>query len=230
MPKKQAAKPQRQSVEFLFLASHGLLSPISAIRWGCNRLTRSDARNLSDEQRDLVSHIHRNARTLTRLFGSMLLLARNEDQTYTMRPEKLELADLLAAEKKEWELHEHGTVHLHCPPGLKAHVDSAILESVLQNLFAVFAEGTDESRKLSIDAEEEADNVRISFTGSLELPFLQSVRTLDRSAETRPVVGGTPGLLLSLAQSLLAFIEGEIAMSETTEGSYTITTRLPKAS
>ena len=223
----QSSVPTKQSVEFLFLASHGLLSPIAAIRWACNRLKRSDTRSLTLEQQELVTHIHSNAKVLSKLFGSMLLLARNEDQTYSVRPEAISIVELLAGEAKEWEEQEGGRTSLACAPHLKVRADSALLDVILQNLFAVFAEASRTPRVLAIEAQQDDERVNISFTSAMELPFLQSVRTVDRLSETRPVVGGTPGLLLSLAHSLISFLDGTLTMREVDADTYSIIAMLP---
>jgi K+-sensing histidine kinase KdpD len=216
-----------QSVEFLFLASHGLLSPISAIRWGANRLKRTDSKKLSKEQRDLLDHIQANARVLSKLFGSMMLLARNEDRTYELRSEPTALKPLLQAETKHWEKEESGTVTIECPDLIKAHTDGAMLEAVLQNIFTVFAEAGKGTKKLSIAVGLEDGFVEIAFTGKMELPFLQSVRTIDNLDETKPIIGGTPGLLLSLSHALIGFLEGTLEMRENDTNDYVIVARVP---
>jgi K+-sensing histidine kinase KdpD len=216
-----------QSVEFLFLASHGLLSPISSIRWASNRLKRSDTKKLSKEQKELLEHIHGNARVLSKLFGSMLLLARNEDRTYTIRCESTPLKSMLQAEAHEWEEQTKGAVRLECPASLKAHIDGALLEAIIQNVFTVFSEAGISPKKLSISGHEEDGMAELTFESKMELPFLQSVRTIDNLSESRPIVGGTAGLLLSLSHALIGFLEGTLEMRETTEGSYEIVLRLP---
>jgi K+-sensing histidine kinase KdpD len=216
-----------QNVEFLFLASHGLLSPISAIRWGSNRLKKTDTKKLSKEQRDLVDHIHSNARVLTKLFGSMMLLARNEDHTYELRSEPAAVKPLLQAEAKTWEKHTGGTVKISCPDLLKCQTDGALLEAVLQNMFMVFSEAGKGAKKISIAVTPDDGFVQISFSGSLEIPFLESVRTIDNLDETKPIIGGTSGLLLSLSHGLIGFLEGTLEMRETDDDEYVITARVP---
>jgi K+-sensing histidine kinase KdpD len=220
------SKPQ--SVEFLFLASHGLLSPISAIRWGCNRLKRTDTKKLSKEQRDILDHIYGNARVLSKLFASMLLLARNEDRTYPLREEPVAIKPLLQAGARDWEELSKGTVHLKEVGMLKARTDGGILETIIQNVFTVFAEASTEPKSLHISGVMGDDGLaEIVFESTMELPFLQSVRTIDNLSESKPIVGGTPGLMLSLSHALVGFLDGTLEMREATEDSYVIVLRVP---
>ena len=219
-------KTAPQNVEFLFLASHGLLSPLSAIRWGCNRLKRTDTKNLSKEQLELLDHIYGNARVLSKLFGSMLLLARNEDRTYTIQSAPLALHPMLLSELDEWKKEANAQGVLVCKEGLSADTDSAIVEAVVQNIFTVFAEAGRDPKELRVEAKHLGHGAEISFTGALDLPFLQSVRTLENLDESRPIVGGTPGLLMSLSNALMGFLGGRLEMHEEGKDSYRITVSL----
>lgn len=219
-------KTSAQNVEFLFLASHGLLSPLSAIRWGCNRLKRTDTKNLSKEQLDLLDHVYGSARVLSKLFGSMLLLARNEDGTYTIQSEPLPVYPLLAAEMEEWKKEAGGQAVIVCKEGLTAQTDSAIVEAIIQNILTMFSEAGRNPKELRIEAKYVGEGVEISFSGALDLPFLQSVRTIDNLDETRPIVGGTSGLLMSLSNALVGFIGGRLEMHESEKENYTITLHL----
>ncbi len=222
----QDAKPK--GTEFLFLASHGLLSPISAIRWGCNRLKRTDTKGLSKEQHDILNHIYANARVLSKLFSSMLMLARNEDQTYPLHPERFILKNMLQAEARTWQDHEGGTLHLTCDPSLMVEADKGLLEAILQNLFTVFAESSQPPRHLTITAEDNGDGfLEIVYSGTMQLSFLQSVRTIENLDESRPIVGGTPGLLLSLSHALGGFLGAALEMHERGEETYDILLRIP---
>lgn len=225
MPTQPTPPP---SVEFLFLASHGLLSPISAIRWGCNRLQRTDTKKLSKEQKDLLEHIYANARVLSKLFGSMLLLARNEDQTYEVHTEPVALFPLLQSEAREWEEQEEGKVVLDGDASLSITTDSAILEAVLQNIFAVCSEAMQTPKSIRIECQGDGDEVLVVCTGKMELPFLNQVQTLENLSESRPIVGGTPGLLLSLSQALIGFVGGSLSMHEGEKGEYVMTLKLPR--
>jgi K+-sensing histidine kinase KdpD len=225
--KKPDPASSPQGVEFLFLASHGLLSPISAIRWGANRLKRTDTKKLTKEQKALLDHIQANAAVLSKLFGSMLLLARNEDRTYTLRPEGSGLETAIQSEARTWKEETGGVAEIECEEGLKAYVDSAMLEALLQNLFTVFAEAAKDPKHLTVTARAEDGWVQVVFSATMEIPYLRSVRTIDNLSESRPIVGGTAGLLLSLSHALAGFVDGTLDMREEGDDGYVITLKLP---
>ncbi len=219
--------PPARNVQFLFLASHGLLSPISAIRWGAHRLKRTQAAAFSKEQNDLINHIYINAKVLSKIFGSMLLLARNEDQTYTMQPERVSLHEFLKSQAKDWEEVSGRKARIVCDDHVTLSIDREMLETIFEDLFAVFSEAGPSKQGVKIEVQALAGRVQVAFFSPLELPFLQSVQTLDRKAEVRPVVGGTPGLLLSLTQSLIGFLDGGLEMQEAGNNVYKIVATLP---
>ncbi len=212
-------------MEFLFLVSHGLLSPISAVRWGTSRLQRL-AKDLSPEQQYLIEHIHGNAKRLATAFSSMLLLARNEDQTYTLTSTVFPVQELLALYAVGSEHPSNVKLRVACPSDATVEGDRALLEAAFHNIFAVLQEALSEPRAVTIEVQPEEESVAINIICPLELS-VQTVRSAH-DGDVRPVVGGTPGLLLSLTSSLLTYTGGSLDMRETDEGRYRITVRLPR--
>lgn len=216
-------------MKFLFLASHGLLSPIAGIRWGCGRLRRTDTQNLSEEQKKLLEHVYTNAKRLSKVFGSMILLARNEDGTYVPREETITLSDMLETDARDRDGGAELTVTVECDADLAVRCDRPLLETVIQDVASVIGEAAAEPRTLAVRAVAEGDRVAVSFESALELSFLQSVQSGSAKPEVRMVVGGTPGLLLSLSNALAGFMGGSVEMTESPRKTYLITVRLPQA-
>ncbi len=213
-------------MEFLFLVGHGLLSPISTIRWGMSRLQRTAA-GLTPEQKRLIDHVHAHAKRLALAVTSMLLVARNEDQTYTITPRMTRVRDLLA-------LHTCGTghppaVHLRiaCPADAAVMGDRALLDAAFRNLFAVFEEAHADPCEVAVQVQPEEGSVTVHFACSLHLSTL-SVRSAT-DGNVHPAIGGTPGLLLSLTSSLLQCTHGSLTMRESDPGRYRITVHLVRA-
>ncbi|MDO8648757.1 MAG: histidine kinase dimerization/phospho-acceptor domain-containing protein [Candidatus Peregrinibacteria bacterium] len=224
MTKRVQARAPERGIDFLFIASHGLMTPISAIRWGCNRLQRSGGK-LSEEQKRLIEHLHTNAKTLSHVFDSMLFLARVEDGTYPTKTESVDLQEFLQSNHIEKAF--VGPLKLTCPPGCSVKTDRGIFEVIFSNIFAVFSDARLKNGALKVTVEEGEGRVEVSFESKMQLAFLQSVRTVQASAEKRPVVGGTPGLRLSLVQSLLWFLDGTLAMREVGDSAYRLVARIP---
>lgn len=221
-PPARAEKP----MEFLFLVSHGLLSPVSAIRWGTSRLERL-GKDLSKEQRDVIAHVHDNAKRLSTAFTSMLLLARNEDQTYTFTSVQCPLRELLELATTRGSPLADAPIRITGDQDVGVEGDRALLEAAFHNLFAVLGEAMSAPRVLTIDIQPMRSEVLVQCTCPLELS-IQEVRTAQDS-RIRPVVGGTPGLLLALTSSLLAYTGGTLDMRSTDNGEYRLTLRLARA-
>lgn len=213
----------QQPLEFLFLVSHGLLSPISAIRWGTSRLERL-AKNMPEEQRTIVTHLHENARRLSTAFTSMLLLARNDDQTYALAPAAFPLSSLLAVFTESNTLPKGLRLTISGPEGIRVEGDRTLLETAFHNIFAVLGEACASPCTIAVEVDTDERGVAVRFTCPLDLT-IQSVCAANDGA-IRAVVGGTPGLLLSLTHSLLGFTGGSVQMHEAADGKYRITVRL----
>ena len=227
-PKRSSAPMQPgDGRQFLFLVSHGLLTPISGIRWACSRLRKTDMEALSDEQRRLVTNIQNNAQRLSKAFGSMVLLARNEDATYQTKIEEIILRDLVSVQAAEVENAQEVKLSLDCPPSLSVRGDRGLLETVVQNILSVCVEGMREPKELTLAAQEEDGMVTLVFTCALELSFVELARPAHNATKLQPVVGGTPGLLLSLTHSLLGFMDGTLEMSQADGDRYRIVMRFP---
>jgi K+-sensing histidine kinase KdpD len=81
-------------MQFLFLASHGLRSNLSALRWASGRLLKSSG-NQSKEQKHLAQEIYDHTRILTTAFNAMLILGRLEEKELEMKKKELLLLPLL---------------------------------------------------------------------------------------------------------------------------------------
>ncbi len=230
-PPPQAASATARPSKFLFLASHGLLTPIAGIRWSCGRLRRTDTQHFSVEQQRLLEHIYANTRRLSTVFGSMVLLARNEDGTYASRPEKCALTDLITDEMVARE--SGGTLHaeMSLPGDVYVVADKPLLETVLQDIIACIADASVVPRSVNITTGTQEGRAIIRFTSMLELSFLQARQNPGGSDDLRLVVGGTPGLLLSLSNALAGFFGGSVDMHELPkkEGTFVITVLIPLA-
>lgn len=219
---------QSQPTSFLFLASHGVLSPLSAIRWGCNRLGHT-AGELSTEQQSIVSHIEHNAALLSRVLQSLLLLARLEEHVHAFSPKPLALLPTLRKESNEWQRLQNGSVTLECDEHVQVHADETPLAHVCQNMFSVFLEERAEGKTLKVECIVEDKAVRVRLEGRMQAPFIQYVQTIQFDENIRSVVGGTPGLFLAATQGILDHMGGTLEMRETPEGLYEVEATLPQA-
>ena len=200
---------------FSFLASHGLRSPLSAIRWACGRLRKTSTGDLNKEQRELVEEIHANAKTLTTVLGSMQLLGKLEDRTYKIKHEEVALANLLLSLTHGLEHARAVEWKVSCPADMHVNVDGPVLESILVNLLTVCMESCAEPRAVSIDVTQDNGDTLIHLFAALELPFLYASAAEDKREVSR-LVGGIPGLMLCLSSAMAQFLHGGVALHEAT--------------
>lgn len=198
--------------KFSFLASHGLRSPLSSIRWACGRLRKSSTGSLNDEQRELVQEIHANAKILTTVLGSMQLLGKLEDHSYRLKKESIRISDMLTSLTHGLEHPRDVEWNVDCPEELSVLTDGPILESILVNLLTVCMEAGIDPKETHIAATRTGESVAVSLHAQLELPFLHSGD--DKGDDAARLVGGVPGLMLCLASAMAQFLKGKVQLHE----------------
>lgn len=213
MTPTDAAAKQPGTTKFAFLASHGLRSPLSAIRWACGRLRKTSTGSLNPEQQELIEEIHANAKILSMVLGSMQLLGKMEDRSYKIKSEKLMLSDMITSIAHGMDHPREAQWTIICPPELSATADGPILESVLLNLITVCLEAGTEDKQVLIRSEQAQGGVRIMLFSALELPFVHAEEA-GKAGEVSHLVGGVPGLMLFLSNAMSRFLGGKVELRE----------------
>ncbi len=226
MPTRDAITPHSQT-KFSFLASHGLRSPLSAIRWACGRLRKSTTGSLNPEQKELIEEIHANAKILTMVLASMQLLGKLDDRSYKIKHESLALCDFLMSLTHGMDHPRSARWSIDCSPDIGVETDGPILESILLNLITVCLEASKDDAQIAVAAERGEDGVRVTLTSELELPFVHSGEN-DRGGEVSHLVGGVPGLMLCLANGMARYLTGKVELRELAQDKrYAVTFSLP---
>lgn len=209
----------RETMKNLFLESHGLRTPLTAIRWACGRLRKEVSGALTPDQRMLVGHIAANAKTLTTALESMFLLAKLEERSHAHAERDVCLPSLLESVREK----------LAAPPlhlrlrSLHQHVtaDQEVLETLLRDILTIFLETpVDRERNVSVDIEAEEKSFRVTFRSSFLLPTLQMQEKASKSGEDRRLIGGIPGLMLSMAEHLAEALGGTLELQEIITGEF----------
>jgi signal transduction histidine kinase len=202
-------------MKFLFLMSHGLRSTLSAIRWGCGRLRKTNVGQLNAEQAHLVDEIHRNAKRLSTALRSMFLLAQIEEKSYFVKRQPLFLAPLLQALiQKGLPEHAH-RMQLSCPEDLQLQTDRELLETTLLDLFAVFTESNPQPSNIFVHVTKTAEGIDINIHASVELAVLRPLPDTRDVSRLSQAIGDIPGLMLSLGSALGEFLDGSVDVEET---------------
>src|SRR3989338_4079456 len=122
----------RRTLLSLFLQSHGLRDPLTAIRWGSHRLKKE--KMLTPAQHDyLVDEIFANSKVLTTMVESMVLLAEVENGLHKKNQQEVCLRSLLSSLTAEFS-HLKGNAWKVQSPHLHVRSDRRILEALLRSL------------------------------------------------------------------------------------------------
>jgi len=88
---------ERMKDQFVSLISHELRTPLTSILGYLELVLDDDDRTLTDEQRQYLTTVERNADRLLRLVGDLLFTARVEAGQFTLQPEDVDLVTIAQA-------------------------------------------------------------------------------------------------------------------------------------
>ncbi|MHB8767323.1 MAG: sensor histidine kinase, partial [Deferrisomatales bacterium] len=155
----------RLKSEFVSLVSHELKTPLTSIGGYVDLLLDGDAGPLTDEQRDFLEVVHRNARRLTALIEDLLDVSRIEAGRVELRLAPADLGALArgVAESLGPALDAKGqTLALDLPPDLPSAVaDADRLTQVLTNLVSNAHKYTPEGGSVRVAAR--ADGAHLTL-------------------------------------------------------------------
>jgi PAS domain S-box-containing protein len=93
----EARATERMKDQFVSLISHELRTPLSSILGYLELVMDPDSEPLTDEQRQYLTTVERNAHRLLRLVGDLLFTAQVEAGRFTLQPEDVDLAAVVRA-------------------------------------------------------------------------------------------------------------------------------------
>ncbi|MCV2491601.1 PAS domain-containing sensor histidine kinase [Geodermatophilus sp. YIM 151500] len=93
----EARATERLKDQFVSLISHELRTPLSSILGYLELVLDEDADPLTDEQRQFLTTVERNAHRLQRLVGDLLFTAQVEAGRFTLQPADVDLAGVVRA-------------------------------------------------------------------------------------------------------------------------------------
>ncbi len=206
----------------LFLVSHGLQSPLSAIRWGCGRLQRTGT--LSPDQKELLDSIQAEGRLLSRMLNWLLLLAKTDDGAHTADVQKIFVHDFLTACMEE-KLPRPLTLEVTCPKNLTIQADRTLLEATVHALlFAVSVSSDVKTLPITVESASSPDSCMITFDATLSLTLMEEEQA---GKPNRRIAGGMSGFLLAIASSFSQAIGGSIDHETAEDTIRHLTLRLP---
>jgi len=156
--------------QFVSSVSHELRTPLTSIRGYVETLAAGEVGELSDEQREYVDVVHRNARRLEELINDLLVLSRLESGYLGVDEQAVDLEPLLrrlAADLGPVARGAEMTLELATRPGIVVAADEGRLLQAFSNLVANALKFNEEGGvvRIDLDATDDAAVVSVSDRG-----------------------------------------------------------------
>jgi two-component system OmpR family sensor kinase len=230
---RQERESEARMRRFLADASHELRTPVTGILGHLEVLRRGAVENRADRDESLAA-MHVAAERMARLVTDLLTLARFEQVEARLRPEKVDVQELLRAAARGVVMNGHGLAVERTSPGLAVLADRDATERIVVNLLDNAAKyspaGTTvelAGRPVGEDCVEllVADHGPGIEVGERERVFERLYRG-DRSRANGAASGA--GLGLAICRALARGQGGEVTVRETPGGGATFVLKLPR--
>lgn len=227
--------------QFVSLVSHELRTPLTAVL-GYLELLQDGTDPLTDEQREYLGIVERNARRQLRLVSDLLLTAQLEAGRFSITPQAMDLADVVRASIASAAHGAHAAqVRLveHVTP-TPVVADALRLAQVVDNLLSNAIKFTRPGGTVAVSVEPDLDGhgggggeggavLEVSDSGVGIAPDeidQLTQRFFRASAAARGAVPGV-GLGLSITKAVVEAHAGSLDIASTLGEGTTITVRLP---
>ena len=218
---------------FLTDASHELRTPVTGILGHLEVLRRGAVENRADRDESLAA-MHVAAERMARLVTDLLTLARFEQVEARLRPEKVDVQELLRSAARGVVMNGHELAVERTPPDLAVLADRYATERILVNLLDNAAKYSPAGTTVEL-AGRPAGEDRVELlvadhgpgidAGERERVFERLYRG-DRSRANGAASGA--GLGLAICRALARGQGGEVTARETPGGGATFVLKLPR--
>lgn len=211
----------------LFLVSHGLQTPLSAIRWGCSRLRRSGD-NLTKQQQTILDEVQEHSRILSLMFDILLLLAKLEEGVSIPNIQEIFLYDFLQSSERLKDVPKGKQVEVTCSQELMLRIDRTILTSIIDALLlAVATSNREKNIRISVTEQKDQNTCTLTIETPLYLSVLQEMLKPEEPEKKQRIVGGVPGFLLAVIAALAKNAGGNLTSKQDADIITSLTLTLP---
>lgn len=216
----------RMKTEFLSLATHQLLTPVSSIKW-ISELLLGD-KELGKKQKSHVSDIYISAERMRSLINSLLNISRIESGRIMVEPKPTDLRDLvfeLIKELKNKIEEKKHTVELKIDSRLKkVNIDPRLIREVYKNYLTNAIKYTPEKGKISIQIKIDKDKIISKvIDNGYGIPKSEQAKIFEKFYRATNIIDieeGGNGLGLYLAKQIVEVSGGKTGLeSEINKGS-----------
>lgn len=174
----------RQKSEFIFIASHQLRTPLTAIKWFIEMLAGGDAGPLSAEQADYVRQVSESNERMIGLVNDLLNVSRVESGSIEVAPVETDLnalADGVVQELTPLMRQKRQDFKASMPALPKLTVDPKLVRHALMNLLSNAVKYTPEAGKVRLAAEVKGPDVEFAVTDTgMGIPEAQHKRIFQK--------------------------------------------------
>ena len=216
--------------KFIFLASHGLRTPLTAIRWSGNQLRKQKAGQLNTEQNVLANEIHFRATELSRALNSMFLLTKIDEGEYGNNSEEFSASEIIKEKFKDvFQPGARNVAYTIIENGdCTVCTNSEIFQAIVANIGGACIDAIiDNAPCIEVEILQNNTGFTMKVSCTLQLVYLQSEAILQTEPGNNRVIGGTAGLLLAMSTELVKSINGTVEITESEDKTHTITFHLP---
>lgn len=149
----------RAKTEFVSLASHQLRTPLSAMNWYAEMLTRGYAGKLDHTQTDFVEEIYKSSKRMSELVSTLLNVSRIELGTFSIEPIEYDLCKIIDTVFDELKLQvsqKHITMDIEADKRpFIVSIDVKLMDIVIENLLTNAVKYTADGGKISVSLSRE---------------------------------------------------------------------------
>ena len=215
--------------EFVFIISHELRSPITAIRGYLSIIAQN--KRLKKKVASVVEKMFRDSEVLYRLVEDLLELSRIETGNLKFNPSAIIIRKIFTQVIKEFKLHlkeKNITIFSKVSKDLKTLADEERLRKILENLLNNSIKQVEEFGKINISAQKTRGLVEFKITDNgISIPLERQKKIFEKLYS--PNQKGTE-IGLYLTKKLIELQEGKIEIQPTEVKGNNVIFTLPAAS